>query len=114
MDSKVGKSIKIVAIIIAFVFVGGGAIVAISGGIQYGENADYLKYASINGGGSGYSSLEKAGNEGYAGLQKLQIGIAAAVSGFFFSILLFGFGELIETNLKMYQSMLAIQKELKQ
>ncbi len=75
--------------------------------IMFLSNADCLEYAWAYG-GSHYSSLTESGNTAYIGMIGSISSIITVIVSIIFSILIFGFGELIqqvtEINKKLSQS----------
>ena len=95
MFENIGCKIKKLAKYFAYACVICGVFAVAIGLTIYLSEADYLEYATVYG-GSGFSTLTKAGNAAWTGLQMLKYGPIAAAAGFLSAWPLYGFGELIE------------------
>lgn len=113
MFDDVGKKIKSLAKFCVYVCLICGALIALIGFCKYLNNADYLEYATANG-GSFYSSWrEEKGNSAYTGLQMLKYGLIGGVAGLISSWPLYGFGELIEEVTVIARKSIAIADNTK-
>ena len=92
MGSRI-KSIAISLIVIAII---GCVICSFVGLGKYNKDKDYIEYATVYGGAYGYSSLQEAGDNAYAGKMLMTYGgwgIAASIIG---GLPLYWFGCLFE------------------
>ena len=94
----IGGTIKKVVRIQAIICLVACAVMLLVGFFMYTGNSEYLKYATVNGGAYGYSSLEESGNTAYVGTQLMSwaVSIAAAVTLEY--LLLTGLGQLVENS----------------
>lgn len=109
MFDNIGGKLKGLAKFLGYFCIICGVIAAFIGAINYFPNADYLEWASVNGGaGYSYRSLEETGNQAYTGLQLLKYGLASAVGGLLGSWPLYGLGELIDNVYSLQKTCNAI------
>ena len=96
--SSIGKIIKGLAVGLTILGLLGSLILYFVGNSAYEEDKDYLKYATINGGGYGHRILEEAGNNAYNGLQLRKMAIISAVCIAVSALPFYGFGVLVENS----------------
>jgi len=91
----IGTLIKKIAIVLLVIGIIASVIMIIVGASAHSENADYMEYATVNGGAYS-SSLENAGNAAYAGQQLWVLGLILLPCLALSSLLMVGFGQLID------------------
>ena len=94
--TNVGGKIKDLVVFLMVIGLLASVILFFVGNNAYQEDKSYIKYATVYGGGSGYSSLEKAGNNAYNGLQMRNLALAAGLSIVLAALPMYGFGVLVE------------------
>ena len=96
--TNVGTKIKTLVKTVAILGCIACVIMFIAGCSAYLDDKDYIEYATVNGGASRYSSLEKAGNNALAGRTMMiysAVSFAVIAVG---SMPLYGFGVLVENS----------------
>lgn len=91
----IGKKLKAVARFLVYLAVVAGAILILIGFIKFIKDIGDLESATVLG-GSSFSSYERRGNSSFAGLMMMVYGIAGTFVSIISSMLMYGFGELVE------------------
>lgn len=94
--TNVGGKIKGLVVFLMVIGLLASVILFFVGNNAYQEDKSYIEYATVYGGGRGYSSLEKAGNNAYNGLQMRNLALAAGLSIVLAALPMYGFGVLVE------------------
>lgn len=91
----VGRKLKAVARFLVYLAIVVGVILILIGFVKFIKDVDCFEFATVLG-GAYYSSLERSGNSSFAGLMMMIFGIAGTIASFLSSMLMYGFGELVE------------------
>ena len=96
--SNVGGKIKTLVTVVTILGLISCVILFFVGNAAYQEDKDYIEYATANGGAYGYSSLQKAGDNAYNGLQLRNMAFPLAIALMVSALPLYGFGVLVESS----------------
>ena len=91
-----GSRIKSIAIVLVVIAVSVCIICFFVGVGKYSEDKDYIEYATVYGGAYGYSTLQKAGDNAYAGKLMMKYGGWGIVASIIGGLPLYWFGCLFE------------------
>lgn len=94
--TNVGGKIKGLVVFLMVIGLLASVILFFVGNNAYQEDKSCIEYATVYGGGRGYSLLEEAGNNAYNGLQMRNLALAAGLSIVLGALPMYGFGVLVE------------------
>lgn len=111
--TNVGEKIKALVVVVAILGLLSCLILFFVGNAAYQEDREYIKYATVNGGAYGYSSLQAAGDSAYNGLQLRRTSIYLALTIAIGSVPLYGYGVLVENSETQADRMYKLLEEQK-
>lgn len=108
---NVGSKIKTLVAVITILGLIACVILFIAGSAAYNEDKDYIEYATVYGGAYGYPSLQKAGDNAYAGLQMKNMALPLALCILIGALPLYGFGVLVESSEQQTTMLVRLSEE---